>query len=99
MFYIHSLRLERMPELIFDKFKSQIILAGRFRTGLRFIFVTTFYLLFDKPIESVHKLPTSLNERYHSDSNPSFSFQISKREFRKHIPELRIKRRLSVRGL
>ena len=88
-----------MPELIFDECKGPITLAGRFRTGLRFIFVAMFYLLFDKPIESVHKLPTSLNERYHSDSNPSFSFQISKREFRKHIPELRIKRRLSVRGL
>ena len=48
-----------MPELIFYEFKGSIILAGRFRTGSHFTFVTTFYLLF-------HKLPTSLNERYYS---------------------------------
>ena len=51
-----------MPELIFDEFKGPISLAGRFRIGLHFTFVATFYLPFDKPIESFLKLPTSLNE-------------------------------------
>ena len=62
-----------MLELIFNDYKGRIILAGRFQTDFNFTFVSKFYLLFDKPVESFPKLLTSLNERYYS----RFSIQIT----------------------
>ena len=82
---IHSLRLEQMSKLILNKFKGPIILARRLVTGLNFTFVAKFYLQVDKPIKSFFKLPTLLTERYHSDSNHSFSIEIFKLEFCKHM--------------
>ena len=95
VFSIQSLRSGQMSELIFDEFEGPIISAGRFRTGFHFTFVATFYLPFDKPIETFLKLPTSLTSRLKFQ----FSNEIFNREFCKHFPELRIRRWLSVRGL
>ena len=54
--------LGQLPELILKVLIGPIFTAGTFRTGLYLTFVSTFRLLFDKPIIHVLNLrPRSIN--------------------------------------